>query len=369
MLEKGVELKEALIAKRYGIVGKSAFYLNPVQRSARDAVLRKINDGIYKYTRASCPLCGADSGTTVSKIDTYGLPSEVVVCHECQFVYTAKYLDAASLFSFYNNEYRPLDRGVSFPAEAFFKLQWEKGALIVQALQGAGVTLLKGAKIMEMGCGAGGILGYFKDNGYSVRGFDIGSEYLNFGKTKHGLDLREGDISVAIAAMEAEGFSPDLVIYEQVLEHLQNPLEELRRLKEFLSEKAVLFLGVPGLQNIPAHYDADFLRYLQLPHLCHFDLSSLASVCRKAGFSLIRGDEKVRAVFSAGGERESTRAGGLSPDRLGFLRELELEHRRRLPRKIFVRFGQALKRFLRAAGAGVVKRHINRLARSAAGRR
>ena len=54
------------------------------------------------------------------------------------------------------------------------------------------------ALIVEIGCGAGGILQYFKDNGNEVYGVDLDSEYIEFGRVNYNLNIETGTIDNVI---------------------------------------------------------------------------------------------------------------------------------------------------------------------------
>jgi len=54
------------------------------------------------------------------------------------------------------------------------------------------------ARIVEIGCGAGGILQYFKEKGNDVYGVDLGSEYIEFGRANYNLNIGTGTIDNVI---------------------------------------------------------------------------------------------------------------------------------------------------------------------------
>jgi hypothetical protein len=112
-----------------------------------------------------------------------------------------------------------------------------------------------------------------------------------------GLDLHYGGIDVIQKVTASRGQRLGLVIYEQVFEHLTDPKGELRKLREFMPSDAILYVGVPGFKNIDEQYNSDLIRYLQLPHLVHFDLSRLNALLAVSGFASVAGDEVVRALY------------------------------------------------------------------------
>jgi SAM-dependent methyltransferase len=133
-------------------------------------------------------------------------------------------------------------------------------------------------RVLEIGTGAGGALVPFKEAGCSVLGIDFDEKFLDFGRSK-GLSLRIGGIQNLDGS---ETF--DVVILKDVLEHLPDPLQALRMIRESLSERGILYIQVPGLQALgPLGYRYDFLRYLQVAHICHYTIESLTYLCEKSG--------------------------------------------------------------------------------------
>jgi SAM-dependent methyltransferase len=292
-------VSESVLVRRYADDGVASLALTVVQRDARNKVAAQILTGEYALATAVCPLCGASEREMLASKDMYGLPMGVALCMPCGLVYTSRRLADAALDAFYRGEYRRLDRGVALPQESFFELELAKGRRIVGFLNAAGACVDGDALVLEVGCGAGGVLAPFADRGHPVLGVDPGREYVEYGARAHGLDLVEGDVETAAAALRSRATTPGLIIYEQVLEHVPDPVAELRRVRGLLAEGNLLYVGVPGLRNVDAHYDSDFLRYLQISHLVHFELATLRAMVEPQGFVLLAGDETVRALFAA----------------------------------------------------------------------
>jgi SAM-dependent methyltransferase len=324
-------MRSAPLARRYTTVGVPALYLNDVRVRARDRIASKIEAGIYHTVCTACPVCGCDAGIVVSYTEMYGLPYEVAICAGCDLVYTRRHINSTSLGRFYNDEYRPLDRGCEIPQADFFELEYNKGERTYRFLQETSIELPTGSLIVEIGCGAGGVLAWFRDRGYRAVGFDVGQEYVQFGRHRDGLDLHTGDLAAALAWLGQEVLTPRLVIYEQVLEHIADPVRELTLLRGGLSAESVVFIGVPGLRNIDDHYDSDFLRYLQFPHLIHFELASLSRIAATSGFSLVSGNELIQAAFRPVESRNADRTG--SPLTDAGSRESVVSHLQNLERR------------------------------------
>jgi SAM-dependent methyltransferase len=285
------------IGKRYRADGKENFQLTPVQSAARNNIAAKLRSGYYPVEVVNCPLCGGSHSTCLSEKDTYGLPVRVVACSDCGLVFNNPRLAKPCLPAFYSEDYRELDR-VLPDVEAYFQLESGKGKRILHFLeQNKLLPRLHGKLVVDIGCGAGGVLGYFKQAGYDVMGCDLVPAHLEYGRGQKQLDLHYGSLRQTQQITAERKADIGLVIYEQVFEHLPDPKAELQILHEMLGSGSLLFIGVPGLRNIDEQYSSDFLRFLQLPHLVHYDLDHLVALMAENGFEFLAGNEIAQAVF------------------------------------------------------------------------
>ena len=145
---------------------------------------------------------------------------------------------------------------------------------------------------LEVGCGAGGILHYFRGHGCRVKGIDLGESYIEYGRNLYDLDLSVGTIN----NLNLDG-TPDLIIYSHVLEHILTPNGELRKVHHILPDTGLLYIEVPGVKNLLNSYEMDFLRLLQNAHVYHFTLRSLNNLLIRSGFKILVGNETVYSVF------------------------------------------------------------------------
>jgi SAM-dependent methyltransferase len=338
--------------------GREVFTLTDIQTEARDRIRAKVLDGRYAAEHIPCPLCEGGDNQPLSEKDAYGLPMRAVVCRDCALVYTNPRLTQVALAEMYKTEYSDLDR-VLPSSKDYFELEKKKGAIIFALLEKHGfLPLIEGSLIVDVGCGAGGVLGYFKDKGFDVLGCDLVPKNLKYGVEIQGLELHYGGLEAIQGVIADRGRRLGLVIYEQVFEHLTAPKTELRKLRTVMPDDALLYVGVPGLRNIEAHYGADLIRYLQLPHLLHFDLSRLNAMLAVCGFAAYVGDETVRALYRPASTAELDRA-----DYRDILQFLEVMEKRRSSQAI----GKAL-RELPLTCARALKKAIRRLPLSERGK-
>jgi 2-polyprenyl-3-methyl-5-hydroxy-6-metoxy-1,4-benzoquinol methylase len=281
-----------MFSQRFRNNGRSILKLNKLQKSVKNQIEKKIKNGEYRFERASCFVCGKKDFDSLSAKDRYGLPHSVVICKNCGLIQTNPRMSQKSYNNFYKEEYRKLYNGENLSIEEYFNFQQKRGQKIYQYLTDNLKLRLKKLKILEIGTGVGGILQYFKEQNNDVFGIDLGSEYINFGKNKYGLNLENGTITNAKIP-----WTPDIVIYSHTLEHILNPIEELNKLRVIINKNAYLYIEAPGVKNLLHSDGTDFLRSLQNAHVYYFTLTTLKNALCKSGYNFIYGDEFIHSIF------------------------------------------------------------------------
>lgn len=271
---------------RYQFSSKSILPLSDNQRKAKAKVAQKVDSGEYEFEEVGCIICNGTNRHKLSERDRYGLQYHVSACKTCGLVQTNPRMTQDAYSAFYSDHYRDLYNDGAKELSAFFSSQYRKAGAIAVFLRAQAFDL-KGASILSVGCGAGGVLQYLKDRGAKVTGVDLNVAYLKFGREK-GLDLREGFITEI-----PEGEKFDLIIYNHVMEHVLEPIQELAEVCKRLRPNGAVYIEVPGIKNLKS-YHFDFLRYLQNAHVYHFSAKTLSNVLNIAGFEVISVDESVR---------------------------------------------------------------------------
>ena len=268
--------------------------LNDIQQSALEMFNRKIKDGEYVFEDVPC-LCGKKDSILIGTCDRYGLSVHTHLCKHCGIMWTSPRMTEGSLKGFYEVDYRPIYVGHPQTPDLFFKKQIRHGKKIHEYVESCiKKSSMNQLKVFDIGCGAGGTLLPFKENGWLTYGCDLGGEYLIRGK-EEGLILEHGDLK----SLSQHG-PANLVILSHVLEHFSNPINSLNEISELLTEDGYIYIEVPGIFKIHSTY-VDILLFLQNAHLYHFTLKTLSSVMTQVGFKLIKGDERICALFQKSG--------------------------------------------------------------------
>lgn len=321
-----------MLDSRYKNDGVAVLPLNELQTSYIQQVKAKIDAGVYRFETVPCAICGSSSMDTLSEKDRYGFECNLAICKICGLAQTNPRMTQESYNNFYNEEYRFIYGGEEGPSETFFEDQYTRLGKKIYSFLHSNLPSqsLTGKFVLEVGCGAGGILKYFRDQGCVIKGIDLGSQYVEYGKTVHNLDLQV----MPIENLHLDR-KPDVIIYSHVLEHILDLKIQLNSIRSLMHDNTILYIEVPGLKNLHRSYEGDLLLYLQNAHVYHFTKTSLVNVMHASGFENVTIDEFVRSIFK---KADGSKAHSLKNEYSSIIDYLKKIERRRkiLPVPVYV---------------------------------
>lgn len=272
----------------------------------------------YSFEKIPCIVCDDSDFQILSEKDRYGLPITVVICKTCGLIQTNPRMTKESQLEFYEHEYRKFYSGTEEPSDKYFEAQASRGKCIYDLICSHTKEKFTGKLVIEIGTGAGGILQIFKENQNVTFGFDLNKKYLKYGIEK-GMNLSFGTLE----SLKDFKQKPDLVIYSHVLEHLPNPVEELKILKKYLKPFSIVYIEVPGIKSLKTTYNQSFQEYIHIAHNYHFSLKTLKNVIRKAGFEMCYENEGIISILKISNSKNEYYFESDYPEAVLFLQELE----------------------------------------------
>lgn len=149
---------------------------------------------------------------------------------------------------------------------------------LVRSLIGHHFGKKRDLKILEIGCGTGGLTRCLPKYG-KVTGFDISPEAVEFCKSKDLQDIYVQDISILNTGSYLKRF--DLILALDVLEHLQDDVAAMEKVREMLADGGLFFINVPAHKFLWSEHDE------ALEHKRRYHRLELTKKLKDAGFEIV----------------------------------------------------------------------------------
>lgn len=141
--------------------------------------------------------------------------------------------------------------------------------------------------VLDIGAGTGVFLSKFKEKGWDISGVEYSQDATNYAERVFGLNIKRGGFLDYSFKRDIY----DVVVLNNVLEHLYFPKETLRKTHLILKKNGLLVVTVPNLNSIGSDLFGKHWYPLQPPiHLYHFTYQSLSSMLSSVGFRIVSSD-------------------------------------------------------------------------------
>jgi SAM-dependent methyltransferase len=139
-------------------------------------------------------------------------------------------------------------------------------------------------KLLDIGCSVGSFLTKARSQSYDVRGLEIGEASAAYARSEHRLDVRDG----SVYDCDFENGSFDVISMLEVIEHLEDPKEAIRRVSNWVAPGGVLFLTTPNFNSLYRRlYGSNWwVVNCEDEHIYFFTISSLTSLIEEFGFDV-----------------------------------------------------------------------------------
>lgn len=126
-------------------------------------------------------------------------------------------------------------------------------------------------RLIDVGCGIGHFLEVAKKRGWEVYGTEFTREAIEICEAK-GITMHEG-------ALDPSNYDPasfDVIISIEVIEHINNPHEELNHFSTILRDGGAIYLTTPNFNSLSRHYLKQHWGIIEYPeHLSYYTPATL----------------------------------------------------------------------------------------------
>jgi SAM-dependent methyltransferase len=236
-------------------------------------------------TPGACPLCEAalpERPALTGADRLLGLPGSfgVWICGACGTGSTAPRLEADDLADLYPPGYGSHDSPRGGPLGAAVSVL--KRAQVAIVLRGPPFSVAAGAAAghaLDVGCGRGDLAAGLIARGWRVDGVEPSDRAA---AAAQGRGVNIVGPTVARASLAAGGYS--LIVMRHSLEHVLDPVGDLRRLRDALVPSGQLVISLPNFASWQRRCFGTRWFHLDLPrHRVHFTPASLRLALERAG--------------------------------------------------------------------------------------
>lgn len=265
---------------------------------------------------APCNLCGSSARRLLFRKDGFDL----VECGECGLAFVANPPSDAEVAGFYDGagDYHSelLD-----PRDPGFQRMRGIARKHLKVLLKS-VPDPQRLKLLDIGCSNGLFLAKARAAGFSVRGVELSPMTAEFARSHFALDVFRGSWRDA----DIPECSLDVITLFDVIEHMPDPLAELRGIRKLLKPGGLLLQSTPNIDGLFPRVSQPFARMLDYwphpeppHHLYQFSVRTLSELTARAGFVPGRVDQtRIGLDYSFGTPRHWRVSKKLVPYALAF---------------------------------------------------
>ena len=138
----------------------------------------------------------------------------------------------------------------------------------------------KTGKILDVGCGVGYFLDEAKKRGWEVYGTEYTNEAIKICKNKE-IHMQEGKLNPKNYTDEEF----DVITSFEVLEHINNPVEEIKIFHKLLRLGGLVYLTTPNFNSISRYYLKSKYNIITYPeHLSYYTPKTLKKLFKSSNF-------------------------------------------------------------------------------------
>ena len=227
-----------------------------------------MNEKSLEYIK--CNLCdGEETNILLEKNSFY-----LVKCKRCGLVYTNPRLKESISYERYDNGNLNSYLSALSAANEFL--------IYLEVLKNSEIYRNKN-KILDIGCGTGLFLKKAREEKWNVFGIELSEIAIDYAKKNYNLDLIKGELK---DVKFPDGYF-DVITMWEVIEHLQNPKEELKEIFRILREGGLLFLSTPNFNSLNFILrKKNWCIINPSDHIYYFTPKTLKKLLKNAGFKI-----------------------------------------------------------------------------------
>ena len=233
----------------------------------------------------TCNLCGADNHDVLFE-KSQRLAHRVVRCRHCGLMYAnpQECVDCLRM----GGEGWAATFEPDGADRAYFQKVNAQLADYARALNVLREFCPRQGRLLEIGCGPGLLLAHARTRGWDVVGLEPDPRFANFARAHYGFEL----IEALLPQARVPDCTFDAALLLHVIEHMPDPLADLRQARRLLKPGGMLVVETPRFDSLMFKLLGKRERSLNNwpGHIYFFTVPTLSRLLEKAGFEVVRTD-------------------------------------------------------------------------------
>lgn len=233
----------------------------------------------------NCPFCKKNSFKFISNKfdDRYGFKKyfKIFKCNNCLHKFVSHSFSTKDLQNLYSKFY-PRS---SFTIKDYKPLQLSKYKFLswFDGDNGTHKYVPRNVKVLDIGCGFGGSVGYHASRNCEAYGVEADSSIKKV-VDHFGLNIKNGLFNY----QDYKRNFFDYVTMDQVLEHMTDPVQTLKDISKILKPTGVVVVNVPNSESWGAKiFRSKWIHWHTPYHLQHFSKKSIQLAAKNSDFNMV----------------------------------------------------------------------------------
>lgn len=222
---------------------------------------------LMEFFHTDCLVCQSPH---LKRLERYYAKDYLVQCQNCGFVFAEKIPSPQDLEAYYEG-YGRNDYLSPLTVKRYEELlqSWE--------------PYRQTNRILDVGCGIGYFLETAKAKGWEVYGTEYTDRAVEICASK-GIAMQKGELNPDLYASE----SFDIITSFEVIEHINNPREEIAKFYRLLRRGGVVYITTPNFNSTLRYYLQEHYNVIAYPeHLSYYTPATLRRLMETMGFKKV----------------------------------------------------------------------------------
>lgn len=230
------------------------------------------NDYIVLYSareERETPLAASEFSCTSAVRGTFG---QIIKCRNCNLVYRNP-------------------RGSDEETERYYRNVVDR--IYLEEIRGREKTFQKslrdlkrfksGGRLLDIGCYVGTFLYLARKDGWETYGCELSTWAASYAREKHGLEVQ----NCTVSGLDFPARHFDAITLWDTIEHLNDPLKELKHIRKLLKPDGILCLSTMNINSFFARVMGRRWPWLMKMHYYYFTPSTLTKILTLANFKVL----------------------------------------------------------------------------------